>query len=149
MHWCSARTHFHPRNVTTSYPNEENSGVKGQMGNISILGWSGANGLLFTACTTHCVAVSYRSEFNSCRDAGNKWLLQKKNETKKKTMQAGGRETGCFMAARVTFAVIFSILYSPLKISFTEVPVCIFIDVSLKAKCSDLKVGKLNVTQPK
>lgn len=60
----------------------------------------------------------------------------------------GGREPGCFMRARVLLAVIFSILYPPLKISFTEVLVCIFIDVSLKAKCSDLKIGKLNVTQP-
>lgn len=41
--------------------------------------------------------------------------------------------------ARILFAVIFSILYPPLKINFTEVLVCIFIEVSLKAKCSDLK----------
>lgn len=40
--------------------------------------------------------------------------------------KAGGRETGCFIRARALFAVIFSILYPPLKISFTEVLVCIF-----------------------
>lgn len=64
------------------------------------------------------VGFSYRSEFNFCRDAGNKWLLKKK-----KKIKDGGKETGCFMRARVALCCvifIFSILYPPLKISFTE-----------------------------
>lgn len=73
---------------------------------------------------------------NSCRGASNKWLLKKKKKD-------GGRQSGCFMRARVLFAVIFSIPYPPLKISFTEVLVCIFRGISLKAKCFDLKSRKI------
>lgn len=47
------------------------------------------------------------------------------------------------MRARKLVSVIFSILCPPLNISFTEVLVCIFIEVSLKAKCFDLKSRKI------
>lgn len=46
--------HFHPHTVMTSYPNEKNSSVNGQMGKMPLLGWSGANGLLFTTTTPPC-----------------------------------------------------------------------------------------------
>lgn len=46
---------LHPRTGMTSYPNEKNSSVNGQMGKIPLLGRSGANGLLFTTTTPHCV----------------------------------------------------------------------------------------------
>lgn len=87
--------------------------------------------MLFTTTTPHCVGFNYRSEFNSCCAVCNKsffFFYIRDGE-------GGGRETQCFTGAEGLSVVIISILYPPLKICFTEALVCIFIDISWKAKC--------------
>lgn len=128
--------HFHPRNLMTSYPNEGNSSVNGQMGMIPF--WAGVVQMDCSLPQPHPIVLASVTgqSSNSCRGASNKWLLEKPPKDV-------GRQSGCFMRARLLLAVIFSIPYPPLKISFTEMLVCIFIGISLKAKCFDFKSRKI------
>ena len=73
---------------------------------------------------------------NSCRGASNKWLLKKKKKGWRKAVRVLYESQGAVCCN------IFHPLPS-LKISFTEVLVCIFIGISLKAKRFDLKSRKI------
>lgn len=90
------------------------------------------------------MAFGYRSEVNSCRDAGT--LINEHEDGGGEDGARGRVEGGRWSQAAFYGGAVCCNIFHRLKISCTEVLVCIFIDVSLKAR--EVKVGKLNVTQP-
>lgn len=101
------------------------------MGSISLLGSSGSNGC--SSPQPHLIvlaSITGQSSTLAALSAINLFFFFYIRDG-----EGGGRETQCFTGAEGLSVVIISILNLPLKICFTEALVCIFIDVSWKAKC--------------
>lgn len=89
------------------------------------------------------VGFSYRSEFNFCRDAGNKWLLKKKKKSRMAERRQGALwEPGWLCAVLFSYFPSFTL---PWRLALQK---RVHFYSRFFEKCSDFEVGKVNVTRP-